>query len=119
MVPTGAINAAALSSTHLVVQLKTGQLEVRDVATGALQRSINQGASYLPTAATVDDAATTVGQFVVQQRSDGSLTVTDLTSGDVLGTLTLPTDTRVSRPAWRSAEDGRRLITVTESKPEL
>ena len=112
------INDAALSSSHMVVLLRTGQLEVRDPLTGALQRSINQGSSYLPTAANVETPLQTVGQLLIQQRSNGSLTVTDLTSGDVLGALTLPTDTAGLKTGLAFTQDGRRLITVTEGNNE-
>ena len=90
----------------MVVLLRTGQLEVD--LTGALQRSINQAPAICRTVRDVETPLQTVGQLLIQQRSNGSLTVTDLTSGSVLGALTLPTDTAgTTRP---SAYPGRTAL---------
>lgn len=111
-VGTGEVASAAFSGGRLLIRRTSGQFEVWNLAGTTLQRLIQQDPTYaVPTAPAV------VGSLLVQERSDGTFTVTDLGTGDVLGSLTLPAATVGLKTGLAATADGRQLVSVTESDP--
>jgi hypothetical protein len=88
---------------------------VWNAAGTTLQRSLQQDSSYLPNAAAVTTAPTIVGSLLIQQRTDGTLVVTDLATGDALGSLALPAAYTKFKTGLAASSDGRHLVTVTET----
>jgi WD40 repeat protein len=115
-VGAGEVNDVAFGGHHLLVQRKSGVFEVWDVAGTTLQRLIRQDPSYLPGSSSVQTAPVVAGSLLIQQRSDGSLTATDLDTGEVLGSLALPASTNGRKTGMAVTADTRQLITVTESR---
>jgi len=118
-VGTGSVVQAVFSGQHLLIQRSSGQFEVWNLAGTTLQRSLRQDSSYLPTASAVRTAPAVIGSLLVQQRSDGTLTVTDLGAGDALGSLTLPAGSTGLKTGLAATADGRQLVTVTETSNPL
>jgi WD40 repeat protein len=103
----GTADGVAFSGQHLLVQRSNGTLEVWDATGTHLERSIPGETEYQ-----VSPAANSQGTLVARQRWDGTVVITDLGSGDTVGSLRLA-------PALKSgmafAPDGYTLVTATES----
>jgi WD40 repeat protein len=114
-VGTGNVEHVTFSGPHLLIQRPSAKFEVWNPAGTTLQHSLQQDSSYLPSAATVTTAPAIVGSLLIQQRSDGTLAITDLATGDDLGSLALPVAYTNFKTGLAASPDGRQLITVTET----
>ena len=114
-VGTGNVQHATFSGPHLLIQRPTARFQVWNPAGTALQQSLQQDFSYLPNAAAVTTAPAIVGSLLIQQRSDGTLAVTDLATANTLGSLALPSAYTGLKTGLAATPDGRQLATVTES----
>jgi len=114
-VGTGNVQHVTFSGPHLLIQRPSARFEVWNPAGTTLQRTLQQDSSYLPNVATVTTAPTIVGSLLIQQRSDGTLAVTDLATGDALGSLALPAAYTKYKTGLAASPDGRQLVTVTET----
>jgi len=114
-VGSGSVQHVAFSGAHLLIQRRSARFEVWNAAGTTLQRSLQQDSSYLPNAAAVTTAPTIVGSLLIQQRTDGTLVVTDLATGDALGSLALPAAYTKFKTGLAASSDGRHLVTVTET----
>ena len=114
-VGNGDVEIAVFSGQHLLVLRRSGRFEVWNLAGTALQRSIREDQSYVLGASGVPTAPVVAGSLLVQQRSDGTLTVTDLGTGDSLGSLTLPAGYAGFKTGFAATPDGLELIGATET----
>jgi WD40 repeat protein len=105
----GAANGVAFSGEYLLVQRTSGVLEVWDATGTHLQRSIPGEPNY-----EVGPAANPQGTLVARKRSDGTVRITDLRSGESLGTFRLPGPAKVG---MAFAPNGHTLLTVTADLP--
>jgi hypothetical protein len=112
----GDVENYTFSAGHLLIQRKSGAFEIWNLGGTVLQRKIQQDSSYLPTGAIAQTSPVIADNFLVQERSDRSLTVTDATSGDVLGSLgPAVTGAGHGKTGLAAAPDGSRLVAVTEN----
>jgi WD40 repeat protein len=114
-VGSGDVAQVAFSGGHLLVQRKNGDVEVWDEAGSVRQAVIHQDLSYQPNGASVAAAPALAGSLLVQERSNGGLVITDITSGAVIGSL--PRSSQL-RTGLAVSPRGDRLIAVTEAPPE-
>ena len=105
----GAANGVAFSGEYLLVQRTNGVLEVWDATGIHLYRSIPGEPNY-----EVGPAANLDGTLVARKRSDGTVRITDLRSGESLGTFRLPGPAKVGM-AFAPKDD--TLLTVTADLP--
>jgi WD40 repeat protein len=112
-VGTGDVESVGLSRDHLLVQRKTGELEVWNLAGTILQRSIQQDTSYMPTSTLTPMAV--AGALVAQQLSDGAIVVTDIETGEIVATLNLPSTSAGLKTGLAFTPDASQLVSVTES----
>jgi WD40 repeat protein len=103
---SGPADAALFSGEHLLVQRSSGVLEVWDAAGTHLQRSIAGEPGYV-----TGRAANRLGTLVARERSDGTVAITDLESGETLGSFRLPA---ARKAGMAFGGDGYTLVTVTE-----
>jgi WD40 repeat protein len=115
----GDVGNATFSGPHLLVLRNSGQLEAWNLAGTVLQRSLHEDHSYVLGASGALTAPVVAGSFLIQQRSDGTLTITDLGTGDRLGSLTLPAGYAGVKTGFAATPDGRQLIGVTEATAAL
>ena len=112
----GDVANATFSGQHLLVLYGSGLLEVRNLAGTTVQLSIREDRSYVSGASGVLTAPVLAGSLLIQQRSDGTLAVTDLATGDSLGSLTLPAGYTGFKTGFAATPDGRQLIGATETR---
>jgi WD40 repeat protein len=114
MVGSGGADAAAFTAGGLLVQRDTGTLEVWDPAGQHLLRVL-PGPGGLTSALAISRDGTLLGRL----QDDGTASITDLTTGDVLATFSLPypIDTIAADPWFGTAltftPDGRYLYTAS------
>jgi TIR domain len=118
-VGAGNVEHATFSGQHLLIQRSSGQFEVWNLAGTTLQWSLHQDSSYLPNAIAVTTAPTIVGSLLIQRRSDSTLSVTDLATGNAVGSLALPAAYTDFKTGLGTTPDGRQLVTVTETSNPL
>ena len=103
---SGPATAALFSGEHLLVQRSSGVLEVWDATGTHLQRSIVGEPGYV-----TGPVANRQGTLVARERSDGTVAITDLESGESLGSFRLPA---ARKAGMAFSGDGHTLVTVTE-----
>jgi WD40 repeat protein len=103
---SGPAHAALFSGEHLLVQRSSGVLEVWDVSGTRLQRSITGEPDYA-----AGPVANRQGTLVARERFDGTVAITDLESGETLGSFPLPA---ARKAGMAFGGDGHTLVTVTE-----
>jgi WD40 repeat protein len=103
---SGPAEAALFSGEHLLIQRSSGVLEVWDAAGTHLQRSIAGEPDYA-----VGPVANRQGTLAARERSDGTVAITDLQSGETLGSFRLPA---ARKAGIAFGGDGHTLVTVTE-----
>jgi WD40 repeat protein len=104
-----AADGVAFSGEYLLVQRSSGVLEVWDDTGTHLQRSTPGDPGY-----DVGPVANSQGTLVAQQRYDGTVKITDLRSGELVGGFHLPSP---GKSGMAFAPNGRMLLTVTEDLP--
>jgi WD40 repeat protein len=107
---SGPADAALFSGEHLLVQRSSGALEVWDASGTHLQRSIAGEPGYV-----TGPVANRQGTLVARERSDGTVAITDLGSGESLGSFRLPA---ARKAGMAFGGDGYTLVTVTEPAAE-
>jgi hypothetical protein len=112
------LHALTVTRTGLLVQRSDGDLEWWDPAGTRLRKVVHQDRSLVPREVTqASDPA--LGEYLVaQRRSDGHLVVTDLKTGDVLGTLELPGAALDVKVGMAFTAGDRQLISATEGGPD-
>jgi hypothetical protein len=104
---SGPAAAALFSGEHLLVQRSSGALEVWDASGTHLQRSIAGEPGYV-----TGPVANRQGTLVApRERSDGTVAITDLESGESQGSFRLPA---ARKAGMAFGSDGYTLVTVTE-----
>jgi WD40 repeat protein len=102
----GPASAALFSGEHVLVQRTSGLLEVWDATGAHLQRSIAGEPDYA-----AGPVANRQGTLVARERSDGTVAITDLETGEPLGSFRLPA---ARKAGMAFGGDGHTLVTVTE-----
>lgn len=115
-VGTGDVDIAAFTGRHLVVLRESGQLEVWNQGGTVLQQSIDEDQSYVRSASGVLTAPVIAGSLLIQQRSDGSVSLIDLRTGNEVGSLGLPSGSTGFKTGFAATPDGQRLIGATETR---
>jgi hypothetical protein len=82
---SGPADAALFSGEHLLIQRSSGVLEVWDTSGTHLQRSIAGEPGYV-----TGPVANRQGTLAARERSDGTVAITDLESGETLGSFPPP-----------------------------
>ena len=113
----GDVRDVGFSGGRLVVQRQTGVVELWDVGATSPVRTIAQDANYMTEGAMTRSRPAVGGDLLAQRRSDGTVAITDLRDGELLGILDLPVGTDTLKTALTITPDGRKLITVTEADP--
>jgi WD40 repeat protein len=108
-IPGSDVSFLVFAGHHLLVQRKSGDVEVWRERGQSRQRVLPGDASYFW--APVPNSQ---GTLVARQRSDSSIVLDDLTTGTVLGTLTSPGNAAL-KTGVAFSPDGSRLITVTDN----
>ena len=103
---SGPADAALFSGEHLLIQRSSGVLEVWDASGTRPQRSIAGEPDYA-----AGPVANRQGTLVARERSDGAVAITDLESGETLGSFRLPA---ARKAGMAFGGDGHTLVTVTE-----
>jgi WD40 repeat protein len=103
---SGPADAALFSGEHLLIQRSSGVLEVWDASGSHLQQSIAGEPGYV-----TGPVANRQGRLVARERSDGTVTISDLKSGEPLGSFRLPA---ARKAGMAFGGDGLTLVTVTE-----
>jgi WD40 repeat protein len=98
--------AVLFSGEHLLVQRRSGVLEVWDASGTRLERSIPGEPDYA-----VGSVANRQGTLIARERYDGTVEITDLESGESLGSFRLPA---ARKAGMAFGGDGHTLVTVTE-----
>jgi WD40 repeat protein len=107
---SGPAAAALFSGEQLLVQRSSGVLELWDASGTRLQRSIAGEPGYV-----TGPVANRQGTLVARERSDGTVAITDLQSGEPLGSFRLPA---ARKAGMAFGGDGHTLVTVTEPAAE-
>jgi WD40 repeat protein len=114
VVGSGGPEAAVFAGQRLLVQRRTGTLEIWDPAGAHLLQTVPGPAGFTPTLAVSPD-----GSLLARLTEDGTASVTDLATGTVLATFTLPApaDSTATDP-WSAttlafAPDGQSLLSAT------
>jgi hypothetical protein len=107
-VPGGPVAGVAYAGEELLVQRRSGTLEVRNADGRRLIRSFAGDAN-----ATAGPVAGGSG-LAVEVNADGSAPVFDLASGQQIGSLTLPHGPREVSTSIAFSPDGNELISATE-----
>jgi WD40 repeat protein len=113
MVGNGAADGVLFTSDSLLVQRDSGTVEVWNLTGQKWLRSLPGTGSVTAAMAVSPD-----GSLLARLRDDGTLSVTDLASGDVLGTFDLPFPATPSPDPWQSTDiaftaDGSLLTATT------
>ena len=113
MVGTGAADGVLFTTDNLLIQRDNGTVEVWNLTGQKWQRSLPGTGSVTAAMAVSPD-----GTLLARLRDDGTLSLTDLASGDVLGTFSLPFPVRSSVDPWASTDiaftaDGSLLTATT------
>jgi WD40 repeat protein len=115
VVGKGEAAALTFSGDSVIVQRPSGMLEIWDAEGTHLRHSLQQDKGYLATTPTFRTPPTFGGGLLVQQRSNGELTLIEVSDGTVLGTLA---GTDYAKMGLALAPDGRSLITAEEGSSE-
>jgi len=109
----GSGNASSItySGRYLLVQRADADMEVWDSSGTTMKYLIREDPTYLSNTAPV-----VAGAFLVQERSDGSLAVTQLSTGTFLGALPAPNSSPLLKTGL-SADGADQLVSVTEAPP--
>jgi len=97
MVGTGAADGVLFTSDSLLVQRDTGIVEVWDLTGQKKLRSLPGTGAVTPAIAVSPD-----GTLLARVGDDGTLSITDLASGDVIGTFSLPVPATPPADPWQS-----------------
>ena len=109
-VPDGAVADVAFAGPHLLIRRPDGAIEIWDQSATRMQRTLPGGRAFV-----AGLAVSAAGTLVAQQLTDGSVTVTDLDTGTVVGSFQLPTTTEwVGHTGLGLSADGSTLVTVLE-----
>jgi WD40 repeat protein len=113
------IRSLTYAGSRLLVQLGDGRLEVWDARGHGLERTIPGDQSFVPP--TVGSAN---GALMARQRTDGSVVLTDLTTGSTLATFPAPADPALGlRIGLAFSPSGSSLIetvqTIAGTGPKL
>jgi WD40 repeat protein len=113
MVGTGAADGVLFTSGNLLVQRDDGNVEVWSFTGQTKLRTLAGTGAVTPAMAVSPD-----GTLLARLRDDGTLSITDLASGDVLGTFSLPYPGTPPVDPWLSsdiafASDGSLLTATT------
>ena len=106
--PGGAANGLAYDGEQLLIQRSSGTFEVRSADGRQLIRSFAGDMD-----ATAGPAVSSAG-LAVEVNSDGTAPVFDITSGQEIGSITLPRGPRNVSTSVAFAPDGKHLISATE-----
>lgn len=107
---SGPAAAVLFSGERLLVQRRNGVLEDWDASGTRLQQSIAGEPGYV-----TGPVANRQGTLVARERSDGTVAITDLESGESLGSFRLPA---ARKAGMAFGSDGYTLVTVTEPAVE-
>lgn len=114
VVGSGGPEAAVFAGQRLLVQRRTGTLEIWDPAGAHLLQTVPGPAGFTPTLAVSPD-----GSLLARLTEDGTASITDLATGTVLATFTLPApaDSTAADP-WSATTlaftpDGQNLLSAT------
>jgi hypothetical protein len=110
-VGSGTVAALTFDHDHLIVQRRSGALEIWDGTGSRLQHCIQQDKSYLPSTPTFRTPPSLGGGILVQQRSDGGLALTDIGTDTLLGLLP---GIDFAKLGVTMLPSGQRLITAAE-----
>jgi WD40 repeat protein len=113
MVGTGASDGMLFTTDNLLIQRDSGTVEIWNLTGQKWQRSLPGTGSVTAAMAVSPD-----GTLLARLRDDGTLSITDLASGDVLGTFSLPPPATSLADPWAStdiafAADGSLLTATT------
>jgi WD40 repeat protein len=108
-VPGGAASGVAYDGEHLLIQGSSGTFEVRSADGRQLIRSFAGDLN-----ATAGPAVNGAG-LAVEVNSNGTAFVFDITSGQEIGSITLPTGPRNISTSVAFTPDGKNLVSATES----
>jgi hypothetical protein len=110
------VASITFSDGHFLVQDTDGTVDIWNLAGTVLEHQIHEDQSYLPNEASVQTSPVIVGGLLVQERSNSSLTVTQLSTGEPLASLTISPSAGLKTGL---AADQRllQLISVTQSSP--
>lgn len=113
LVGSGAADGVLFTSDNLLVQRDTGAVEVWNLTGQTKLRTLAGTGAVTPAMAVSPD-----GTLLARLRDDGTLSITDLASGDVLGTFSLPFPATPSADPWMSTDiafmaDGSLLTATT------
>ena len=106
IVGSGNVDTITFGGGHLLIQRADGTMEIWDKTGRVLQHAIHQDASYLAGNGT---NPILIGSLLVQERSNGAVVITDISTGDVIGSLPRLAALEMALAADRR---GDRLITV-------
>jgi WD40 repeat protein len=126
-VGSGAAAGVLFTSSGLLIQRETGDVEVWNLTGQTKLRTLAGTGAVTPAMAVSPD-----GTLLARLRDDGTVSLTDLASGDVLGTFSLPYPAMGSPDPWTStaiaftsdgslltATTGGQLIRWTVDPPDL
>lgn len=115
LVGNGGANGVIFTPENLVIQRTTGSLEVWDLSGRKLLRTLPGAGAGAGALAVSPD-----GQLLARLRQDGTVSIIDFATGDILANFSLPkpTDSSAADPwtgtAMQFTADGRYLLTATE-----
>jgi WD40 repeat protein len=113
-VGSGGADAAVFTSSRLLIQRSTGTLEIWDLSGEHLLRTLQGSGGY-----TFGLAISPSGTLLARLRDDGTATITDVTTGQVLASFNLPFPSSSSAvDPWNATTltftpDGQELLTAT------
>lgn len=109
---SGIAPGITFTGKYLLVQRANADMEIWDSSGTTMRYLIQEDQSYMPGSSAVKTSPAVVGPFLVQERSDGTLAVTQMSSGTFLGALPAP-----SLKTGMSADGAGQLVSVTEGAP--
>jgi WD40 repeat protein len=104
------------SGDYLLVQRTDADMEVWNSSGTSMKYLIREDPSYLPTNSSAETAPAVVGAFLVQEQSDGTLAVTQLSTGTLLGALPAPSSSPLLKTGL-STDGADQLVSVREAPP--
>ena len=113
---SGNVPGSTFSGGYLLVQRANADIEAWDAAGTAMRYLIREDQSYMPNSASAQTSPVAVGSFLVQERSDGTLAVTQLNSGALLGELPAPSSLPLLKTGL-STDGADQLVSVMEGPP--
>ncbi|MEV8510331.1 TIR domain-containing protein [Actinoplanes sp. NPDC051475] len=113
-IPGASVNDMALSGSDLVVQREDAKLELWKIGADSPYQTIAQDASFMPAGNRTQAHPAVGGSMVAQRRSDGNIIITDIGSGQQVGSLELPAGSAISKTSFAFLPGAKDLISVTE-----